>query len=81
MYLEMLNEQVLPELLNSFNDQFVNGSFQRLWWAQDGAPPHCTVEVSELLTEFFEGRIIALNQRPPRSPDLTPCDVSFYGDT
>ena len=31
MYIEMLNENVLPELLNSFNNPFVNGSFQRLW--------------------------------------------------
>ena len=30
VYLEMLNEQVLPELLNFFNDQFVQGRFQRL---------------------------------------------------
>ena len=30
VHLEMLNEQVLPELLNFFNDQFVEGRFQRL---------------------------------------------------
>ena len=34
MYLELLNEQVLPVLLNTFNNQFLNGRFQRLWWAQ-----------------------------------------------
>ena len=81
MYIEMLNENVLPELLNSSNNQFVNGSFQRLWWAKDGEPPHRTVQVSEFLTEFVQRRIIALNypiEWPPRSPDITPCDY-FYG--
>ena len=77
VYLEMLNEQVLPELLNFFNDQFVQGRFQRLWWAQDGVLPHLTVDVSEFLTEFFGRKIIAIDhpiEWPPRSPDLTPCD-------
>ena len=61
---------------------FVNGSFQRLWWAQDGAPAHRTTEVREWLTEFFSQRIIALNRPvewPPRSPDLTPCDFFLWG--
>ena len=29
MYLELLNEQVLPVLLNTFNNQFLNDRFQR----------------------------------------------------
>ena len=77
MYLEMLNEQVLPALMNTFVNQFRNGRFQRLWWAQDGAPPHRTVAVSEFLTEFFGAHVISMNHPiswPPRSPDLTPCD-------
>ena len=40
MYLELLNEQVLPVLLNTFNIQFLNGRFQRLWWSQGVSPPH-----------------------------------------
>ena len=55
VYLEMLNEQVLPELLNFFNDQFVQGRFQHLWWAQ--------------ATEFFGRKIIAIDHHiewPPR---------------
>ena len=77
-YLEMLNEKVFPAVLGTFQHHFVNGSFQRLWWAQDGAP----AEVREWLTEFFSQRIIALNQPvewPPRSPDLTPCDFFLWG--
>ena len=38
------------ELLNSFNNQFVNNSFQCLWWAQDGA--HCTAQVNFSLSFF-----------------------------
>ena len=71
MYIEMLNKIVLPELLNSFNNRFVNGDIQRMWWAQDGAPTCSTVQVSEFLTEFFQHQIIALNRLP----------VIFYGAT
>ena len=52
------------------------------WWAQDGAPAHRTVEISEFLTELFQNRIIALDhptEWPPRSPDLTPCDYFLWG--
>ena len=81
-YLEMLNEKVFSTVLGTFPHHFVNGSFQRLWWAQDGAPAHRTAEVREWLTEFFSQRIIALNhpvEWPPRSPDLTPCDFFLWG--
>ena len=37
-YLGMLNEKVFPAVLGTFPHHFVNGSFQRIWWAQDGAP-------------------------------------------
>ena len=59
-----------------------NGRFQRLWWAQDGAPCHRTREVTDRLTELFGGRVIALRQAvewPPRSPDLTPLDYFLWG--
>ena len=36
----MLNEQVLPELLRLFGEQFNEDRFARLWWAQDGVPAH-----------------------------------------
>ena len=81
-YLELLNEQVLPELFDTFIDQFENGHFTRLWWAQDGAPAHRSDEIREFLTEFFQRRIIALHhprEWPPRSPDLTPCDYFLWG--
>ena len=63
--------------------QFEDGRFGRLWWAQDGAPAHTTVDVSTWMTEFFGEKIIAVNhphEWTPRSPDLTPCDF-FCGGT
>ena len=79
-YLEMLNENVFPVRMETYRNQFNNGKFQRLWWAQDGARAPGSVEVSEWLSEFFGGHAIALNHSnecPPRSPDLTPCDYSL----
>ena len=81
-YLEMLNEEVFPQLIAAFGHQFANGSFSRLWWVQDGAPAHTPVDVSTWMTEFFRHKIIALyhhNEWPPRSPDLTPCDFFLWG--
>ena len=31
MHLENLNKQILSELLNLFNDKFVDGIFQHMW--------------------------------------------------
>ena len=82
-YLEMLNEEDFPQLIAVFGHQFANGSFSPLWWAQDGAPAHTSVDVSTWMTEFFRHKIIALhhsNEWPPRSPDLTPCDFFLWGN-
>ena len=81
-YLELLNESVFPELLNIFGNQFENGYFRRLWWAQDGAPPHRSAEIRQWLSEFFHDHVVALNHTiewPARSPDLTPCDFFLWG--
>ena len=82
-YLQLLNDEVFPQLLANFANQFGDGQFSRLWWAQDGAPAHNSVVVSEWMHEFFGEKVIALRhprEWPPRSPDLTPCDF-FYGVT
>ena len=81
-YLKLLNEEVFPQLVAVFGHQFNNGSFSRLWWAQDGAPAHTSVDISTWMTEFFRHKIIALHhpyEWPPRSPDLTPCDFFLWG--
>ena len=51
-YLELLNNEVFPELVSAFGNQFDNGHFTRLWWAQDGAPPHTAVDISTWMTEI-----------------------------
>ena len=82
-YLRMLHEYVLPLLAVHFRNQFDNGLFHHLWWAQDGAPAHRLIEVKDRLNEVFgHDRVIGLGhdvEWPPRSPDLTPCDFFLWG--
>ena len=81
-YLNMLNENIIPQMIENFNHQFQDGHFLRLWWAQDGAPAHQLIAVRNRLLEVFERRVIALHlpvEWPPRSPDLTPCDYFLWG--
>ena len=81
-YLAMLNEQVFPELVRKFGDQFDDDHFARLWWAQDGAPAHNALVIRDWLEEFFPNHVVALNHSvewPPRSPDLTLCDFFLWG--
>ena len=58
------------------------------WFMQDGALPHRTNAVFELLDEHFHGRVIGLGYEskygsgidwPPYSPDLNPCDFFLWG--
>lgn len=81
-YLEVLNNNIIPQLIELFDNQFQDGHFQRLWWAQDGAPAHQLIAVRNRLLEVFQNRVIALHlpvEWPPRSPDLTPCDYFLWG--
>ena len=78
-YLLMINQNVVPALQQHFENDVI---FQRLWWAQDGAPAHRLVAVRNRLQDLFGNRVIALNHAvewPPRSPDLTPCDFFLWG--
>jgi hypothetical protein len=82
-YLQMINEQVHPRLcrMHRFGPNR-NGQFRRLWWIQDGAPPHRRRIVTERLQQLFGERVVALNHQiewPPRSPDLTPLDFFLWG--
>lgn len=76
-YLEMLINDIFPQLRNEFGDRF-----DQLRWIQDGAPPHRRIIVRDHLKEVFNNRVIALGhdrEWPPRSPDLTPCDFFLWG--
>jgi hypothetical protein len=82
-YLRMLNEFVFPQLAVNFNNQYWEGLFRGLWWAQDGAPAHRLIQVRDRLNEVFgNNRVVGLDhdvEWPPRSPDLTPCDFFLWG--
>ena len=81
-YLQMLNEDVFPRLVEIFGDQFEDGTFKQLWWAQDGAPCHRAMDVRDGLIEFFQDRVVALHHEkewPARSPDMNPCDYFLWG--
>ena len=58
------------------------------WFMQDGARPHRTTEVFDLLDEHFPRRVLGLDYNakygggmdwPPYSPDLNPCDFFLWG--
>lgn len=52
------------------------------WYQLDGAPAHCTQEVSQELSLMFEDRWIRRLgpwNWPARSPDLTPLDFYLWG--
>ena len=65
--------QIIEPLVQNHND---------LWYQQDGAPPHNSLNVSNILYRLFEDRWLAINGPhlwPPRSPDLTPLDYYVWG--
>ena len=73
-YLQMLNNQIVRALAERYVLQ-ANGTFLRVWWAQDGDPAHRRIMVLERLQQLFLDHIISLghdHKWPPRSPDLTP---------
>jgi hypothetical protein len=49
---------------------------------QDGAPPHCGLQVRECLDRTYPRRWIGRDGPmpwPPRSPDITPLDFFLWG--
>ena len=54
----------------------------QMYFQHDGAPPHHTNRVRELLNELFPNRWLGRGWPvawPPRSPDLTPLDYYLWG--
>lgn len=65
------------------------GLIDGYWFMQDGARPHRTREVFDLLNEHFNDRVLGLEYEsrfnkglewPPNSPDLNACDFFLWGD-
>jgi len=55
---------------------------RKMWFQQDGAPPHFANTTKQLLYEKFGDKWIGRGgpvEWPPRSPDLTPLDFFLWG--
>lgn len=82
-YLTFLQEDLVPCLAALYpNELDPDLPDERLWYQQDGAPPHYAVTVRQYLDEIFPNRWIGRRgaiEWPARSPDLSPLDF-FYGD-
>ena len=51
-YLQMLNNQIVPGLAERYVLQ-ANGTFLRVWWAQNGAPAHRRIMVIDFSSCFW----------------------------
>lgn len=77
-YARLIRDSILPEIYQSIPEHQVK---QMYWWQQDGAGPHVTKEPLALLRSIFGNKIMSRKtayQWPPRSPDLSPLDYSFW---
>ena len=80
-YLDIINQHIAPELQRRFGLQN-NGAISRVWFFQDGATPHRSVQVRNRLQELFPNRVVGMGHAiewPARSPDLTPLDFFLWG--
>lgn len=76
-YLEFLQNS-LPELM----EDVPLAERPRIWFQQDGAPPHNSRIVTNYLNNTFEERWMGTTgpvRWPARSPDLTPLDFFLWG--
>ena len=74
MYLNMLQEQILPSMLNE-------GDYP-VYFQHDGAPPHYGLQVRRYLDYQFPEAWIGRRgpvEWPPRFPDLSPLDFYLWG--
>lgn len=77
IYLHFL-ENYLPQLLVNLPERIRN----RMWFQQDGAPPHYLNAVRDHLNNTYALRWIGRNgptKWPARSPDLTKMDFFLWG--
>lgn len=73
---------ILRNLKVNYLDRLPPNEYNEIFFVHDGAPPHNTVIVNQLLHTYFEDRWIGTNgpfRWPPRSPDITPLDFFIWG--
>ena len=73
-YLEMLKSVVWPKVSKKVNSR-------KLWFQQDGATVHTTLEARQWLEQKFHQRVISRHTDhpwPAKSPDLSPLDYWFW---
>ncbi|GFW54124.1 transposable element tc3 transposase [Trichonephila clavipes] len=75
-YASLLRNKIIPDLQ-------ARQCLSRIIFMQDGAPPHITRCVKDVLKHHFtEERVISRHFRhlwPTRSPDINPCDFWLWG--
>lgn len=77
-YKRMLERDVMPFIFEKAGMDRVKSRF---WFQQDGASSHTSDLPRDYLASIFGSRIISgktQNIWPPRSPDLSPLDYSFW---
>lgn len=86
MYRENLNSAKYIEILNGTVDEFLDNlplsQLATAWYQLDGAPPHCSQEVTTVLNNLFGDRWLRRLgpwDWPARSPDLTTLDFFLWG--
>lgn len=82
-YLSFLQEDLVPSLAALHpNELDADLPDERIWYQQDGAPPHYLVTVRQYLDGIFPNRWIGRRgtiEWPARSPDLSPLDFFLWG--
>lgn len=74
--------EILRTTVSDFLDDLPLNTLVDCWYQLDGAPVHCTNQITEELNQMFEDRWIRRLGPwawPPRSPDLTPLDFYIWG--
>lgn len=86
IYDEQLNSRKYVDIIKSEVEEFTDSlpleKYRSCWYQLDGAPAHCTAEVSAELYRLFDDRWLRRLgpwNWPPRSPDLTPLDFYLWG--
>jgi len=76
-YLDLLEQYVFPQI-----ETFEQGTVSRVIFMQDGAPPHFSCFVTDVLNERLPDAWIGRGGPilwPPRSPDISPLDFFLWG--